>query len=84
MGWGGYGGWGRDNGAGVGDGILAPNPLHCHPYTLGRAENLVFMPMHIQNYMAKKSKLKKSQKNKVFEFFNHNASRHCDFFKPTL
>ena len=47
--------------------------------TFGRAENSVFMPMHIQNYMAKKGKLKKSQKNEVFEFFNHNASRHCDF-----
>uniref|UniRef100_A0A2N9ENV0 Uncharacterized protein n=1 Tax=Fagus sylvatica TaxID=28930 RepID=A0A2N9ENV0_FAGSY len=42
-GWGGYGGWGRDNGAGAGDGIPAPLPSLSSPASLSA---LSLLPPH--------------------------------------
>ena len=47
--------------------------------TFGRAEKLIFLPMHVSNYMAKRGKLKKSHKKNVLNNPKHSAGRHYNF-----
>jgi hypothetical protein len=47
----------------------------------GRAEKLVFLPMHVPQCMAKRGKLKKVKKKNVLNNAKWSAGRHSNFSK---
>ena len=52
--------------------------------TFGRGEKSVFLPMHVPQCIAKRDKLKKSQKKKnVLNDQKHSVGRHFNFQADT-